>query len=307
MTGLRWGICAQVKADQVAVETFVAHHLELGADRVAVYFDDPEDGAIAASLARFSPRIETHLCDTAHWQALNGRRPGKKTVRQTANATDAYRRMPVDWMAHIDVDEFILPFERAASVAALLAAVPPDEIILRLRPYEALSNPDGTPPHQFRAPPEPGPQRAAIVQRLYGAQAVGLIDGVIAHSVGKCFFRTGVAGLTPKIHSGQRNGARVDRAGFSADMALLHYHAVDRDAWLAHVAYRAEHGAYSGRPARQAFYQTATEADLRAFHDAVQTAGPALLDRLAAEHLLLTAEPGLEASRDRLFGPLTSR
>ena len=41
LAGLRWGVVAQVKASLVAVQTFVAWHLQQGATQIWIYFDDP--------------------------------------------------------------------------------------------------------------------------------------------------------------------------------------------------------------------------------------------------------------------------
>ena len=65
------------------------------------------------------------------------KRPVKHQVRQTQNATFTYhRKAEVDWLAHIDVDEFLWPAE---PLAPLLAALPADIPYARVRPIEALS------------------------------------------------------------------------------------------------------------------------------------------------------------------------
>ena len=43
-----WAVVATVKAAEEKVLAFVAHHLSLGAARIYLYFDDPDDPAHAA-------------------------------------------------------------------------------------------------------------------------------------------------------------------------------------------------------------------------------------------------------------------
>ena len=114
--GPTWGVAAQVKAERAALETFVAWHLELGAARVVIYFDDPDDPC-AALLEGFGPRVAVVRCDAKHWAGF-GKRPGKKTTRQTLNIQHAYDRTDLDWLAHVDVDEFILPVALQKKLAA---------------------------------------------------------------------------------------------------------------------------------------------------------------------------------------------
>ncbi len=312
LAGLRWGVVAQVKASLVAVQTFVAWHLQQGATQIWIYFDDPDDPA-AKVFGTLKPHVQTRRCRDEYWAGQTGKRSEKKTVRQAANALHAYCRMKVDWLAHIDVDEFILPLPGAGAGVRSVAQVLTDElgedhdrIALRLRPYEALTEPEGGPPGHFRAGPLGSVSRAKVSQAVYGRYVVGLGDGMLSHSVGKCFCRTGVEGLAPRIHGPWRHGERLDTGDFVPGLALLHYHATNRQDWLDHVGYRATKGAYSARPEARAFFETADQQELLAFYAAVQVASPDLLARLDAEQLLLAARPQLEESRARLFGPVQS-
>lgn len=307
---LTWGVASQVKADRRSLETFVAWHLELGAARIVIYFDDPEDPGLPV-LSALGPRVVSVRCDAAHWAHL-GKRPGKKTTRQTINAQHAYDKTDLDWLAHVDVDEFILPValpgEAAApTVAARLAAVPQDVPFVRMRPFEALAQPDDSPPRHFRCPP-PGHQRDQVVRRIYGDNMQGLVGGMLSHAVGKGISRRGVDGLAPRIHVPRLHGEGVQGVPFLPGLVMLHYHATDRAHWLAHLAYRTELGAYSARPQNTAFFQAATPAELNRFYDAVQIAHPQLVGALQMENLLLTHDPHQEAVRARYFGdgPLTS-
>lgn len=138
----RWGLVSTVKAPVAAIERFVAWHLGQGAARVLLYLDDG-DAALARHLTRI-PGVQAIACDAAYWQA-RGRRPDKHQVRQTQNATHAHRhaRRDLDWLAHIDVDEFIAPDcpppplpgkPQARTLAQTLAALPATVHCARMRP-----------------------------------------------------------------------------------------------------------------------------------------------------------------------------
>ena len=300
-----WGIVTQLKAPLAAVETFLAWHLELGADWIALYFDDPDDPA--ANAIDGIDRVKVFRCHDKHWAKLKGFRPDLKTVRQVYNARHAYLRAKVDWLAHIDCDEFLWPVRATGDtgpwsrvIGRLLAMVSSHQPYLRLRPHEALINPDGTAPSHFRAA-LPGEGRGATLHDLFGGHAAALNRGMLSHSVGKAISRTGLPGFQPRLHVPRVQGNKLPGVPFCDEIALLHYHATDREDWLSHVDYRARLGAYSGRDESRAFYQSANRDDLIAFHDAVQVAHPDMVAKLATANMLLRADPRLDEARARVF------
>jgi Glycosyl transferase family 2 len=301
-----WGIVVQVKAPLAAVETFVAWHLELGAVWIAIYFDDPDDPA--AKAMEGVEKIKVFRCHDKHWTKVKGFRPELKTVRQVYNARHAYGRAKVDWLAHIDIDEFLWPIRPPGDtgpwnevMGRLLAVVSSPKAYLRLRPHEALVNPDGSQPTHFRAPLQ-GEARGATLRGLFGPYAVAMNNGLLSHSVGKAISRTGLPGFQPRLHIPRVQGEKLPGIPFSDEIALLHYHAHDRDDWLSHVEYRARLGAYSGRDESRSFYQSASRDELIAFYDAVQLAHPEMVAKLAAAGMLLTIDPRLQEARARVFG-----
>lgn len=301
-----WGICVQVKAPLVAVETFVAWHLELGADWIAIYFDDPGDPA--ADAMEGIDKIKVFRCHAKHWAKVKGFRPDLKTVRQVYNARHAYGRARTDWLAHIDVDEFLWPVRPDGDIGPwdqvtgrLLARTSSHQTHLRLRPHEALTNPNGTAPSHFRAPVQ-GEDRGTVERDLFGPYAIALNKGMMSHSVGKAISRTGLPGFQPRLHIPRVQGKKLPGIPFCDEIALLHYHAHDRDDWLSHVEYRARLGAYSGRNESRTFYQSASREALIAFYDAVQVAHPDMVAKLAAANMLLRADPRLDEARARVFG-----
>lgn len=288
-----WGICTTVKAPPDQMLAFVAHHLSLGPARIWLHFDDPDDPALPRAAAL--PRVTAVACDDGYWQALLGRRPGKHQLRQSRNVERVYALGAVEWLAHIDVDEFLWP---ARPVAEVLAQVPADSPALRLCPWEALHDP-ALPPDIFTARhfrrALKGGTWDALRRTVFGEHADLLPQGALSHAVGKCFFRRGVPGLQPRIHTAEIGGEKLHAGDFSPDIALLHFHAEDPARWLAKLDFRRTRGAYSFNLGLAGFLAAASAAERAAFFDATQVAHPHVLALLQQGGALIEADLRLAA------------
>lgn len=242
----KWGLVTTVKAPTSAMLDFAAHHIELGAHRLYIYLDEPDPAGF--SLLKAHPKIRVFTCDAAHWRKLSGNRPDKHQVRQTRNATHTYARpAEVDWLAHIDVDEFLWP---QRPVGALLSALPSDAKCARIRPIESLSG-NGI---AFKAFIPAGPQREQIVQRLYPTFGRYVKGGFLSHLAGKLFVRTGLPDVTFRIHNifqaGNSNPGEIPLDSID----LCHCHAATWDHFFAAYRFRLTQGSYRAdlSPARAA-------------------------------------------------------
>lgn len=285
MTG--WSVCATVKAPEEQVLAFVGHHLDLGAERIALFFDDPDDPA--ADLIALEPRVSVIRCNARHWQAL-GDRPERHQKRQSLNAQLAYAQATTPWLAHLDVDEFLWP---QAPVAQELAAVPAAKLIQRIAPYEALHDPDRPSglfsARHFRAELS-RPARAGLRDRVFGPYAALLPSGALSHAIGKCFFRTGNRFLRPWIHGAFLHGERLPPGPPHPRIALLHFHAQDRAEWLARLPMRLDRGAYVLKPELHTFLASASAGEIGDFYRHVLTATPEALALLRRLDLLVEAD-----------------
>lgn len=309
MSEPRWGIVSTIKAPSVDILNFCAHHLELGAHRLYLYLDDPESDAFAALSAH--PKVRPVLCTDAYWKRHNGRRPVKHQMRQVENARHAYARPPeVDWLTHIDVDEFLWP---DAPLPRQLATLPDDCMVARIRPSEALANPTPGAVTHFKRLTINRAQRDRQSHRLYPTFGMHLNGGFLSHVQGKLIYRTGISDLAAKIHNisvnDQLNPGQVELT----NTELLHLHAKSWDDFLRAFKFRLERGSYRSelKPATQegvsmhqlfsAIYQDTGEAGLRAFYEEVCTATPDLLNRLRAEGLLSSHALELDTKRQSHF------
>lgn len=306
---MSWGVVATVKAEARAILGFAAWHLEQGAHRLYIYLDAPCPAAEAA--LRAHPKCRVKLCDDAWW-AQRGGRPSEHQPRQSKNASHALRRKPeVDWLAHIDVDEFLFSTK---DIDATLRALPAECLCARIRPREALAPmPEDAPEtlwlksfHLAR------PAREDATERAYPEFGRYLNGGFLSHVAGKLFARTG-ADLRFKIHNvfqeDNNNPGQIE----CRDIALAHIHAENWETWRARFDYRLAHGAYRAglKPAPgsqtslhelfRALSETEGDAGLRRFYDEVCRASPALRARLQDEGLLSKLELDLAPRISRQF------
>ncbi len=304
-----WGLVATIKAPAREILDFAAYHIALGAHRLFLVLDAPNPEALAALKAH--PKVRVFTSDADHWRKLGVSRPIKHQARQTANATDIYRRKggEVDWLIHMDVDEFLWP-DRPLSDT--LGALPAATQCARVRPAEALAG-DGT---LFKGFIPAGPAREATVARLYPRFGAHVKGGFMSHLAGKLFVRTGLDPLVVKIHNvfhgAQMNPGETELTG----PLLLHRHAKSWQDWIAAYRYRLKHGSYRAElaPARardkggltlhevlSGIEAAEGESGLRAFYDELCADSPALRQALEAEGLLHRCDLQLDAKRRKQF------
>lgn len=283
-----WGICATIKAPVEQVLAFVAHHLSLGARQIWLFLDDPDDPAFQA--LKGISGVTATVCDDAYWRDTCKTRPDTHQNRQSRNMRGVYNLAALPWIAHLDVDEFLLP---SRPIGDILGDQPADKILLRMAPWEALSNPDLADDiftaNQFRAALK-GAAHATARLLAFGRYAALLEDGVLSHAAGKCFFQSGFSGVQPRLHGAFRNGTRLQGGSFHQDIAVLHFHAEDANRWKQRLAFRLTKGAYQFNPALQKYLTDASPSDIDDFYTAVQRPDKATRDYLANEGLLIEAK-----------------
>lgn len=315
MSDPTWGVVSTIKAPASDILNFAAHHLDLGARRLFIYLDAPSPAAFAA--LRAHPKCRVIVTDADYWRR-RGSRPEKHQARQTANATHCYRRRgDVDWLLHIDVDEFLWP---QGPLAAQLAALPPDTLSARVRPVEALApDPaDPPPPGQawFKGCARLRRPRAAQTSEIYPTYGAHLNGGFLSHVAGKVFVRTGREGISLRIHNAFAEGEIDGNAQELTDSLLCHLHAPGWESFLGAYRFRLEQGSYRAglKPVPLAgeaglnmhalfsmLEEEGGEAALRAFYQEVCTATPALRGALARHGLLHGLSLDLAAKRARHF------
>ncbi len=281
-----WGIVSTVRGSAQEILRFAAYHLDLGADTLYLFLDEPNDTALSS--LRLHPKIKALVCDDAYWDSRRRKRPEKHQVRQTDNATFTYRNTDLDWLAHIDIDEFLWPL---TPIADLLAAVPPEVPAVRTRPLEALAGGEDL----YKAFIPAGPDRAALVQSIYPNYGEFVRGGFFSHLQGKLFARTGLPKLSYRIHNLYQFRQPLPCDTELPQVDLCHRHAPDWDHWLAHYQFRLARGSYQADMAPNVpresgglnmhellsgIEEDGGEAGLRKFYDEISGANPDVRTRL---------------------------
>ena len=315
---MRWGIVATIKATSREVLDFVAYHLDLGADHIFIYLDAPTPKARAALEAH--PKVTVRLTDDAYWQEIKRRKPVKHQVRQVANATHAYGLagdMGLDWLGHIDVDEFICC---KRNFGKALSAVPARINVARIAPAEAMASEaqTGLDPKAVycKVWEHDHDRRAELESALYPTFGHHLRGGFVSHIRGKCFLRTGLGPLSFKIHRVMRGDEEVGPRRFMKNVDLCHRHIKSWESWRKSFDYRLDKGSYrselkptrpveqGGLSAHQLFNFLIAdngEQALRDFFDEACTARPELLEGLKERDLLRVFYLDLDEKRERHF------
>lgn len=312
MDDVKWGLVTTFLGPSSDILKFAAYHLDKGAHRLFIFLDDPDSDAYAPLKAH--SKIRVFACDTAHWKKLGGKRPVKHQVRQSRNATYAYRRkQDIAWLGHIDVDEFLVT---DAPVGRHLGKLADDAICARMRPMEQLAG-DGT---AFKAFLPSGPARKALVAQLYPTYGSYLRAGFLSHVAGKIFVRTGLQDMHLRIHNAfqgdDMNPGEVELPGID----LAHCHAKTWDDWMASYQFRLEQGSYrseipsvhstekGGLTIHEMFSAIEAHdgaAGLRAFYDEVAGDSPELRARLEDHGALRLIDLDLDATVARHFPQIT--
>lgn len=234
-TGASWGVVATARETPEVLAAFVTHHLSVGARRVHLYLDDPEPRAV--SILSGLAGVTVTLCDGDHWQRLGKpQRPASQEARQTANAAHAYGRSDVDWLAHVDADEYIMPHRNLGDELAMVPdAVDCLALPMRERVFRLGEPPDSILSGLCRVPFERS-RRAA--QAVFGDLAEFTEGGFVGHVAGKCLVRTGCDGLLMGIHTPRPRPGRSGRRGRliklgSTAAVLLHLDGFTRAQWVA--------------------------------------------------------------------------
>ncbi|CUH85593.1 glycosyltransferase family 2 protein [Thalassovita mediterranea] len=316
-----WGLVSTIKAPVEEVLNFCAHHLDLGAHRLFIYLDDDSvDHRAAFDLLSAHPKVRPLITDDAYWQKRGFKRRAKHQSRQFENAKHVYRRATgqVDWLTHIDVDEFLWPTvaQDKHTVADVLTGLSDDCQCARIRPWEALAPLDGGPQHDFKGMSIPAAQRRAETEEIYPDYGTHLNGGFLSHVAGKMFYRTGVEGMKVQIHNVWIGEDMNPQQQELPDLRLLHCHAGSWDHFYTAFHFRLDKGSYRSelRPNKpveeggvslhdllSGIYADGGEAALRRFYDTVCAADPDLIARLSAKGLHMTADLDLDAKRRRHF------
>lgn len=310
----RWGLVCTTNAGLLDVARFVAHHLDIGATHIYLYLDasDPE----VTGLLKGNPKISLTVCDSAYWKKAGKNRPEAHQLRQTFNATRALRAAEgtVDWLGHIDTDEFILSDTKLSSA---LKAVPKDMAGARLYPAEALATPvPGEMPRHFKLRTTADGVPATAVTEIYPTFGSYIRGGFLSHLAGKVFARTGLGNIRLAIHRLRVKGEDVLNTATLDNAMVGHLHAPDWERFITKLDFRQTKGSYRIKSddalknighLLQYLRDEEGEDGLRQFFDEVCLDSPDLRKGLKKHGLLLSPRFHPDAAVERVFGVQLNR
>ncbi|WP_407492680.1 glycosyltransferase family 2 protein [Pseudooceanicola sp. MF1-13] len=295
-----------VKGDTTAIARFVAWHLELGAESVSLYFDAPDAAQIEALR---HPRVKLVACDDAHWDRRRFR-PEQHQLRQVRNATEEWRNTRHEWLAHIDMDEFLLP---PKSMTDILADIPNDCAALRVPPVEQLAGGEG---RLFKRTATDAGLKKAALREVYPNFGHYLRGGFLSHLEGKILLRAGGQPRAEKvrlgIHMAFWHGERISNRITLPDLPLGHAHAPDWETFERHLAFRRSKGSYRNKIGERFLlaelldFLEAEEGEdgFRMLFSEVAEATPSLIEKLGKRNMLLEYPLDLEGPLSRWYPEL---
>jgi hypothetical protein len=172
-----WDIVTTVKAPSEIIHRFLAFHLSVGVNHIYLFLDAPNDPELLDLQAH--KQVSIFRCDQSYWaEELQRDRPEAHPRRQIVNATYAYGISDAEWIAHIDIDEFLIP---SRPIHELLSEISPETMALRVAPAELLDNPtDDKTLHAFKFPVHWKQRSGPLLRELYPTFGEYLKTGLIS-------------------------------------------------------------------------------------------------------------------------------
>ena len=302
---LRWGIVSTIKAPALNIARFIAWHLDMGAADILINLDQP-DQALADRLAH--PKVRFVQCDDAYWAQAPEKARESHQLRQAYNATRAYNRSDMDWLCHIDVDEFLLP---DTALSAHLATVPDDAAYARITPVEMMASDDPwNYAAHFKRARKHAKRKKHELRTIYPTFGGYVPEGFISYSGGKNIARVGLTNIRFGIHAMLHKGAKITNGHPLPDVVIGHAHAPSWEVFKQHFLYRINKGSYRKKAngnmvlndILNVIVEDEGEAGLKVFFDEMCLASPERLDLLAAHDMLMTWTLDLDEKVARYFG-----
>lgn len=225
-----WGVAMLAREPSALVLVNIAWHLEAGAREFHLYLDDPRDPV--ATTAAAIPGVTVTRCDAAFWARAERRWTIWNNHRQTAAANMAYRGSGVDWMLHLDADEFLIQRRPLTDeLVGLRASI--DALVLPVRERAYLRpEPESLFEGIYRIPQE-GSRRDHPLLR---ANAEFCPAGVSGHTLGKSLTRSGLDVSIwphyPHLREGADHPTGVIRKQTARHNLIVHFDGATPRNWL---------------------------------------------------------------------------
>lgn len=273
---------------------FVAWYLELGAAKIVICFDDPDDPALPILQDMNLERVETFACTPEFWRSL-GISPKHVMRKQKAVFNWVYRQAQTSWVLVVDGDEYL--YLNGRTLDEFAATLSEDVPAVRFRSAEPVeTTADG---QWFRVQVKGQP-----LSDIYGEYNKFFANrsGLLGHPEGKSMTRTGIAARM-RLHWAENaqgqpiNGISV---GAADGACLLHYFNNGYDEWRCKLDWRKSTWGFARAVSEH--LDEYDEAQLKDLYDKLHSINQAQLEALKAIGGIHRLDVDLEAARKRVLG-----
>ena len=299
-----WGVVATVKEQRNLLIAFVSYYASIGADCIYVYLD--EDDVQTRDQIATVPGCQVVLADPAYFRnEWNCGRPKSHRRRQRLNATNAYRRADVDWLLHVDADEFLI----CPDFRDFLAKCPEDVETIRILNGERVFAGGAARPTVFDGwQLLPGGLKPWQRKHFVNDDVRRFTDsGFCGHMLGKSVTRTG-RDYRLGIHAPLKRHA-FDQIT-SSDPALCHFDGLTALHWMLKLLRYKDAGLNTERTRSSQFryeqikYLLEAKTDGRAverLHDSIRVYEPGLLENLQKRGIAAPIDLDVSGAVSRFF------
>lgn len=242
-----WSLVTTVKAPDELIEKFINHYLNLGASKLYIFLDSPNEQEIHNNL--FDERIIFFLCDENFWverehfhpvRYKKGERPDYVEYRQYHNLIHTSSICKTEWLLNVDVDELLFPM---ADIDEELSHIPRNIFSALIRPLEAVylnTEPESlistfdTPYFKSRRKID-----YDFWNGIYPDEGIKHKSGFFGHVTGKSFIRTSEDIFRPSCHIPAPVGEFLSHGFVIDSMFVLHFESMTRPLFVQKMVNRA--------------------------------------------------------------------
>ncbi len=276
---IRWAAVATINEDLDQAVAFAAHHVALGANRVVLFAEDPDN------LPRELNRHDRVRLVFAGERILPAETRQKMTARNTRKVhyfNRARRKMKFDWLAMLDTDEFLVPDR---SVHQILAEVPDDSAFLTLPVVEKFAGSTDA----YRAPASQWALPREDQLRLFPNHRHDVANLILGPSEPRLFVRSRLRNIRAGNYVLKYKRAPATNNFTPPDLRVAHNHTEDLASFLKAMPRRLDQG-YTRRGWGETAIRTtldrmtldADSSALEQFFTEIATARPEVLSALQA-------------------------
>jgi hypothetical protein len=237
-----FSVCCMMRESPDVVRRFCQYYRQIGAENVWMFWDGNPRGEERHALENAARAGGSSLvfCDDDFWRGLGVDGPILRFEELQSHVYRfGYEQCKSDWMFFCDADEFLVS---PVPVPDVLKAIPEDVESLRIRNFEAVWGPDDDiseafASSYFRVPLPRVPLLSRALSWIVFGKYVRLTRrGLVGHSQGKHFLRTGIKDLTIQSHVSLCNGKSLGVWAHSLDAVpegifVAHFDAISFERW----------------------------------------------------------------------------